>query len=218
MGIALEKHKSRYWIAIALLLVATIYIHFLPHGEGSLRGEVNLTSFPSQIADWTGDNLPFSQEVRDELGVDDYLLRSYADHRGRSVVLYVGYYRSQRKGKGIHSPKHCYPGGGWSLVEKGLERIDVGGERELVVTRLVFRKNQVINIVLYWFQSRGRIINNEYLQRIYMVLDAILHNRTDGALVRVSAIAYNNDVIQTLEMERQFVNEAYSHLVKHLSQ
>lgn len=213
----MEKDEFRYWLAITLLLAGSIYIHFLPHGEGASLGAVKLSSFPSQVLDWTGEDLPFNPEVRDELGVDDYLLRSYMDPRGRSVFLYVGYYRSQRKGKGIHSPKHCYPGGGWSLVEKGLERLRVEGGGELAVTKLIFRKKQVLEVVLYWFQSRGRIINNEYLQRGYMVLDAILHNRTDGALVRVSATAQSSDTAQTLEMERQFVEAAYPHLVKHLS-
>jgi EpsI family protein len=40
-------------------------------------------------------------------------------------------------------------------------------------------------VVLYWYQSHGRIIASEYWAKIYLTLDAIRLNRTDGALVRV---------------------------------
>jgi EpsI family protein len=40
-------------------------------------------------------------------------------------------------------------------------------------------------MVLYWYQSHGRIIASEYRGKIYTVLDALRTNRTDAALVRV---------------------------------
>ena len=35
-------------------------------------------------------------------------------------------------------------------------------------------------------QSHGRSIANEYLAKMYMIKDAMIMNRTDGALVRIS--------------------------------
>jgi EpsI family protein len=40
-------------------------------------------------------------------------------------------------------------------------------------------------MVLYWYQSHGRVIASEYTSKMYMVYDAMRLNRTDGALVRV---------------------------------
>ena len=42
-------------------------------------------------------------------------------------------------------------------------------------------------MVLYWFQGRGRVVASEYWSKLYLVRDAILTNRTDGAVIRVSA-------------------------------
>jgi EpsI family protein len=42
-------------------------------------------------------------------------------------------------------------------------------------------------VVIYWYQSHGRVVASEYWGKIYLVLDAIRMNRTDGALVRVIA-------------------------------
>ena len=39
--------------------------------------------------------------------------------------------------------------------------------------------------VIYWYQAHGRSVANEYMAKIYMVIDAMRTNRTDGALVRV---------------------------------
>jgi EpsI family protein len=41
-------------------------------------------------------------------------------------------------------------------------------------------------LVLYWYQDRGRIITSEYWAKIFMVVDAITRNRTDGAFVRIT--------------------------------
>jgi EpsI family protein len=39
--------------------------------------------------------------------------------------------------------------------------------------------------VLYWFEQRGRVLTNEYLVKFYLLWDALMKNRTDGALVRL---------------------------------
>jgi len=48
-------------------------------------------------------------------------------------------------------------------------------------SRMAFRRQ----LVLYWYQTHGRIIASEYSAKPYMVLDSIRMNRTDAALVRV---------------------------------
>ncbi len=40
-------------------------------------------------------------------------------------------------------------------------------------------------MVLYWYQSHGRVVASEYWGKVYTVLDAIRLNRTDAAMVRV---------------------------------
>jgi EpsI family protein len=49
-------------------------------------------------------------------------------------------------------------------------------------------------IVLYWYQSHGRVVASEYWGRFYMVYDALRLNRTDAAMVRIIAPIRNGDV------------------------
>ena len=50
--------------------------------------------------------------------------------------------------------------------------------------------------VLYWYQSHGRSIANEYVSKAYMIADAIRLNRTDGALVRVITPVLGNESVE----------------------
>jgi len=54
------------------------------------------------------------------------------------------------------------------------------------VNRYVVQKGPDRQLVLYWYQGRGRTIANEYVNRFYMVTDAVWRGRSDASLVRVN--------------------------------
>jgi EpsI family protein len=41
-------------------------------------------------------------------------------------------------------------------------------------------------LVVYWYQSHGRVIASEYWGKFYLIADSIRFNRSDGGMVRVS--------------------------------
>jgi EpsI family protein len=146
-------------------------------------------SFPMTLQGWRATvDPPLSADILKVLGVDDYLSRIYYSKSG-AVGLYMGYYASQRQGDTIHSPLNCLPGAGWEPVQEGrklIANID-GAGRDIVVNRYVVQKGLDRQLVLYWYQSHGRVIASEYTSRILLINDAIRMNRTDGSLVRVIA-------------------------------
>ena len=36
-------------------------------------------------------------------------------------------------------------------------------------------------LILYWYQDRGRVVASEYDAKAYLIWDAMTKNRTDGA-------------------------------------
>jgi len=150
-----------------------------------------LSRFPLQISQWQGANTePLTKEVLAVLGADDYLSRFY--HQEHDVVgLFIGYYQSQRQGDTIHSPLNCLPGAGWQPLEKSylpISVVDAAGNRsEITVNRYVIEKGLDQQVVLYWYQSHGRVIANEYRSKVFMVVDAARLNRSDAALVRITS-------------------------------
>jgi EpsI family protein len=103
--------------------------------------------------------------------------------------LYIGYYESQRQGDTIHSPLNCLPGAGWQPISKSYVPIPVSSAgtegRTITVNRYVIEKGLERQVVLYWYQSHGRVVANEYKSKVLMVYDAMRLNRSDAALVRV---------------------------------
>jgi EpsI family protein len=147
-------------------------------------------SFPMMLESWRAVNdPPLEDDILKVLGVDDYASRIYYKPNGAAVGLYMGYYNSQRQGDTIHSPMNCLPGAGWEPVEQG--RLTIanadGVGRDITVNRYVVQKGLERQLVLYWYQSRGRVVASEYWSKFYLIHDAMRVNRTDGALVRVIA-------------------------------
>jgi len=122
------------------------------------------------------------------LGVDDFLVRSYIGPNREAVGLYVGYWQSQRTGSTIHSPQNCLPGAGWEPVEQSIVNfIDPRRPTQaLTANRYVVQKDLDRMLVLYWYQSHGRIVASEYWSKIYLVTDAVRLDRTDAAIVRLT--------------------------------
>jgi EpsI family protein len=176
--------KARILITAGLLLAATALLHGLSHGERKPPHRP-LREFPSVLGNWQGGDSPIEPRIVKAVGVDDYLNRVYANQGAESITFYVGYYESQQTGDWVHSPKNCLPGAGWEPASAGRLTLDVPGH-PIVVNQYLVKKGLEQELVLYWYQGRGRVIASEYWGKVWLVADAITRNRTDVALVRIS--------------------------------
>ena len=176
---------ARAVVLSALILAAGLYSEGA--GDEISAPRQALATMPRTLGTWSDPvDLPLEPEVRDVLGVDDYLNRTYVNAAAQPVNLYIGYYASQRQGDAIHSPQNCLPGAGWQPVEGGPTSLEVNG-RPITVNRYVIQKGLDRQVVLYWYQGRGRVIANEYANKFWLMFDAARLHRSDGALVRVVA-------------------------------
>jgi EpsI family protein len=174
-----------------------------------------LAALPLHLDEWLGREAPpFADDVVNELGVDDYINRVYGTAGSAPIGLYVGYYASQRQGDTIHSPQNCLPGAGWRPVSAGyLDLTTTSGTVQ--VNRYVIEKGLERDVVLYWYQGRGRIVANEYRNKALLMWDAARFRRTSGGLVRVIAPAIG-DVGAASQRASRFATALLSHLKVHL--
>lgn len=184
-------------LSVSLLSVFMVSL-FLDQRVESQTLPNDFVNFPSKIANWQGQHQPMDIAVRDSLGMTDYLLLDFFDEQDTLVNLYVAYYQSQRKGVSPHSPKVCIPGGGWEITE--FERIALDGQP---LNRVIIQKGQDSQLVYYWFAGRGRVIANEYVNKWYLLVDALSKNRTDGSLVRLVTPVYSGQTIQQADQRLQ---------------
>lgn len=206
--------QQRIWITAAVLIAGLILLRGVSHGERIPLREP-LKDFPLSLGDWQGRNAPFEEEIVRAAGVTDYINRIYTDGKGDSLGFYVGYYASQRTGDTIHSPKHCLPGGGWTPLSSSRLRLKLSSNRYATVNAYIIGKGLDRQEVLYWYQSEGRVVASEYWARYWLMVDAVLHDRTDGALVRVIAPITNGEP-QARTLAVGFVRDAFPHLKNYL--
>lgn len=160
------------------LLYSSIREEYVPQG-------VPLAGLPLQFGQWQflHENVA-DAEVLAVLQADDLVNRTYQN--GAAVAnLFVAAFRSQRNGKAPHSPKNCLPGSGWEWVEASTLPVEVGRAEPVVINRYIVARGQDRSLVMYWYQSRDRVVASEYEAKFWVMADAIRYNRTDTALVRV---------------------------------
>jgi EpsI family protein len=189
------KDALRFGCVTCLLLVSTTGLRLVPRGHPvPLRSDFE--SFPYEVGNWSGTDLPdLDSKTKDALRADNYLLRRYSNHVVQTDLL-AAYYKSQESGDTIHDPRNCYPGAGWEQVSLSVVQIPNPEipEGSFPVNHFVVEKDGVKQDVLYWYQGHGRAYASPYLGKIYLVWDGIRKGRTDGALIRLSAVrASEND-------------------------
>jgi len=164
----------------------------------------HFADFPDQLGDWRCPARErMTPEVLANLGVSDYLLCNFRNPAfGGFVNVYVGYHASQIREEGggpggnpIHPPAHCLPGSGWDIIDNRQVELDMPGLPTLPadVRRLVIARGDDRQLVYYWYQSRGRVISQDWKKILYVGLDRAVRSRTDGALVRFTVPLLRKD-------------------------
>jgi EpsI family protein len=177
-------------VLVGLLLAAGLAARADRSEEAPLRS--SFATFQMTIGEWQGIQQPaFSSDVLRVLGLNDYLTRIYAI-KLTGVDLYVGYWQSQRQGDAIHSPLNCLPGSGWEPVARSIVTLP-GFPEGATVNRVIIQNGIDRQLVLYWYQSHGRVVASEYWSKFYLAADAIRWNRTDGSIVRIVAPMARDD-------------------------
>jgi EpsI family protein len=171
--------------AVAFLLLAALLLIRVRESAGrELPPHRNLSEFPVQLAGAQGRDLALDSDVRGALGPGQFLLRNYFA-AGKPVTNLFIFYPSQDRNNEIHSPKNCLPGAGWTPVSSGRLQIQRGNQSPVEVNRYIVAKGNDRVLVLYWYQAHGRVMPSELWAKYYFARDAILQNRTDGALIRI---------------------------------
>ncbi len=202
------KVASFRMVVIALLAQAVAFYAF--SRTEYLPKAVPFTAFPAVIGPYQmAREEVVEQEIRNVLKADDILNRTYAGAERIPVNLFIAAFQSQRNGKTPHSPKNCLPGDGWSQLVNEQITIDLPGIGPSKVNHYVVAKGDERSSVIYWYESRDRIVGSEYLARYYVVTDSIRYNRSDTAIVRVVVPVLNGDQAAADRRAIDFIHAAF---------
>jgi EpsI family protein len=98
------------------------------------------------------------------------------------------------------------PGNGWNIKHSSSQKIVAPDTSSGMIkaNKLIVEKGAQKQIVLYWFQSRGRFIASEYMQKIYLVIDSITKRRTDGSFIRLTTPVGDGNQEKAIEDLKSF--------------
>jgi EpsI family protein len=198
----------------ALVLVGGIFATHSSRPKDAATPQLPLREFTSDIGSSHSEDRPFENQVVRAIGADDYINRIYLGS-SLPIELYIGYYKDQRTGDRIHSPRNCLPGSGWEPVHSGWIQIGAEDGVPVVVNAFLVAKGGKRDLVLYWYQSHGRIIASEYRAKFWLVADALNHRSADGAIIRIWTTAADGEA-NSQARAVEFARRVYPQVAKFL--
>jgi EpsI family protein len=211
--------KSRYTLVLTLALLAQGALYYSAYGLEKVPSNRPLDRFSTNVAGWHMiEEGHIEKEIMDVLRADDTITRLYANSSNTAAAsLFVAYFKTQRKGQAPHSPKNCLPGAGWTEVRDG--RIDISVATEpapVTINRYVVARGDNASVVLYWYQTRKRVIASEYAAKFWLVVDSMRLHRSDTALVKVVVPVLNGDEAAATRTAVTFVQAVFPALQEYL--
>ena len=175
-----SKDNLRFGLLLATLLLGGVIINVWERAGEAHVERRPLASFPAQIGAWqqAGSDQRFDAETESVLRADDYLSRSFVLPDGRTGYFYVGYYATQRNGATYHSPLNCLPGSGWTMTDPATVKITPASGVPFDANRYIIKNGDTRQVLVYWYQGRGRVVASEYWGKIYTVIDSVRRRRS----------------------------------------
>ncbi|MBV9240461.1 MAG: EpsI family protein [Acidobacteria bacterium] len=172
---------------VIVLVLAGLGVNWFANRAEVVPSREPLAKLGTQLGNWRqrGDEFRFDKSVEDVLRATDYTMREYVSSEGRVANVYVGYYSTQRTGATYHSPQNCLPGAGWVMSEPEVVTVTTPQGQTFSANRYLLENGVYHEVMLYWYQGRGRIEPSEFRDKLNTVVDSVTRRRTDGAMIRV---------------------------------
>ncbi len=172
---------------LVLFLAGGLLVNWFAYRSEFAPPRQQLSGLSQTLGEWKqkGDEIRFEPEIESVLKTTDYTMREYTLADGRIANIYVGYYASQRTGATYHSPQNCLPGAGWVLSDPQTAEVTMADGRTFTANRYTLRSGIYHQVMLYWYEGRGRTERSEYRDKLNTVIDSVSRRRSDGAMVRV---------------------------------
>ncbi|MDQ3185428.1 MAG: exosortase A [Pseudomonadota bacterium] len=180
--------KSPIFIAGAVLAIALIwpayaaYLENMASHSAEQEIEIPVVSekwqiIPGQVSDWEPTYVGAAAQ-----------LRQHYRNGGRSVDLYISYYRDQQQGTElINSGNVLVPemGSHWYNVKEGTRRISLGSQQETVNQNQLHSSSAKL-LVWRWYWLGEEKTANPYLAKFILAKNKLLRRGDDGAEIIIA--------------------------------
>ena len=177
------QFSKAYWAVVVLMTLTFTARLWLEAAPGYAPRAVMLPKFSAEISGWVAQENPVDEKITRALRLDQSLRQNYTRSDGKKLELFVGYYRNQKFGAQVHSPQHCLPGSGWTILRYGKFQLPFAGAS--FVNQLHINKNEMNQFVIYWFASDGQLVQTEWALKLRLLLNAFQQRPTEVYFYRL---------------------------------
>jgi len=191
--------QAAWAIAIIILIATGAFIY--TYKATPVATTIPISTLPMVIDGWRGTDAMYENDKFRAPGADNEIIRHYKNADGRSLQLYVGYYKAQTQGKELIHVHFS------SLYDK-IDEINLasGPGQSFRVNKAVVREGSRQYLVMYWYDLNGRDMTNRYRTKFMTAVNGLLHRRTNGAVIIIkSPVALADDLQQAANDDKEFI-------------
>jgi EpsI family protein len=210
--------SNKSFISSVLIFLVTIgsVVGITSRGKAVVVS-TNLENLPMEIAGFKAKEDSFEDSIYNELNADLNLYRHYRSGEHEEIDLYIAYYGTAKGGRTSHNPYGCLPGSGWGIVDSYSIKLKTNKHHDGVKVRhILARRGNSYIVMLYWYQSAGsKVLLTGIQQNIQRFVGKIMHNRNDGAFVRISILTEEYGVERADYLVKSFAKKVVDLLPKY---
>lgn len=190
------------WIGVLILVGLAAVMYSTAPISTSLRQDFSY--FPNQIGPWRGERIGSDRAFVRVQGAAAELVREYVTMPGREKVqLYVAYVERQGQGKEIINDQTSH-------LHQQLSHVSIGDTGSEVVNLGRVDLKHESREVVFWYEDNGQVNTDRRLAKLSMLLNGLLHRRTNGALVVISLpLSREADGVEARDDLVQFARTVY---------
>ena len=187
-----NRKRFNSLIVAGIIFAFTIgLVHF--HTPKPVELTQPLDLFPRQIAGYSGKDVPSVAERLRPFPGDRELMRLYKDDQGRSIELYIGYFKIQDQASKLIDYRRAW-------MHEAPSRIKVQeGDRTFVINRARMQEGATNSHVYFWYQMDQRMIRNEYMGKLLTFMNSLFQRRSNGAVVILRSKDAGHEIMPFLE-------------------
>lgn len=185
---------------------------------------MTMLSIPYHIRSWQCTKVQQTNYDYRDPNVDNEWSMACVQDNSLPFYIYVGYIKAQGKGKRILSPKINYLDGhmgqGWNYVNSRSVEIplETGDNFLLHANETVLGHGNGNKVaILYWYQIGRETYSNEVWYRVSLMVRRLLYNRTDAAIVYISAQVKDDASGETFSTGKVLAVTLYNEIKKYFS-
>jgi exosortase A len=197
---------------VIIALIWPAYATYLENSAALAQSvEINIPGIPGM---WETSEKQVSDWKPSYAGASVQFLQSY-EHAGRTVSVYIAYYRNQRQGSELINYENVLvpeKNKNWNNVKEDTHNVSSGGQRLSVRQNLLHSPSARL-LAWRWYWLDGETTVNPYLAKIILARNKLIGRSDDGAEI-IIATPYDSRPDEAAAVLRDFLEVMMPALTK----